>query len=192
MNVLRSLRFIRLVVLLQRSCLLHGTRQSGSKFTRHLGPSWGRRPVNSRRPESSKHDTFTWWWYKCGPTLQGKQVPLFAFAGQYLAVDKLTQERYGPWIAISVLPVINNQPFSTWRLLIAISTPRKNVQNFLTLEPPNYSIWIFTHLKLCLADAIHNFKWVKIIQIWQNRSQLFSNLAGWCHILFSTYLKCGN
>ena len=23
-------------------------------------------------------------------------------------------------------------------------------------------IRIFTHLKLCLADAIHNFKWVKI------------------------------
>ena len=26
-------------------------------------------------------------------------------------------------------------------------------------------IGIFTHMKLCLADAIHNFKWVKIIQI---------------------------
>ena len=48
----------------------------------------------------------------------------------------------------------------------------------------------FTHLKLCLADAIHNFKWVKIIQIWQN-GQLFANLAGWCHILSLTYLKCG-
>ena len=33
----------------------------------------------------------------------------------------------------------------------------------VTLQPPNYLIWIFTHLKLCLADAIHNFKWVKII-----------------------------
>ena len=33
-------------------------------------------------------------------------------------------------------------------------------------------------------DAIHNFKWVKIIQIWQNGGQLFSNLAGWCHIFF--------
>ena len=54
---------------------------------------------------------------------------------------------------------------------------------FLTLQPPNYSIWIFTHLKLCLADAIHNFKWVKIIQIWQNGGQLFSNIADWCHIL---------
>ena len=39
--------------------------------------------------------------------------------------------------------------------------------------------------------AIHNFKWVKIIQIWQNGGQLFSNLAGWCHILSLTYLKCG-
>ena len=38
----------------------------------------------------------------------------------------------------------------------------------LSLYPPNYLIGIFTHLKLCLADAIHNFKWVKIIQIWQN------------------------
>ena len=28
----------------------------------------------------------------------------------------------------------------------------------LTIYPPNFSIWIFTHLKLCLADAIHNFK----------------------------------
>ena len=30
---------------------------------------------------------------------------------------------------------------------------------------------IFPHLKLCLADAIHNFKWVKIIQIWLNGGQ---------------------
>ena len=28
----------------------------------------------------------------------------------------------------------------------------------LTISPPNYSIGIFNHLKLCLADAIHNFK----------------------------------
>ena len=37
----------------------------------------------------------------------------------------------------------------------------------LTLLPPSYLIEIFTHLKVCLADAIHNFKWVKIIQILQ-------------------------
>ena len=58
----------------------------------------------------------------------------------------------------------------------------------LTLYPPNYSIEIFIHLKLCLADAIHNFKWVKI--------QLFSNRADWCHIMALTCLKggteCGN
>ena len=47
------------------------------------------------------------------------------------------------------------------------------------------------HLKLCLADAIHNFKWAKIIQIWQNGGQLFSNIAGWYHILSLAYLKCG-
>ena len=47
------------------------------------------------------------------------------------------------------------------------SPPAQQVQpkSTLILYPANYSIGIFTHLKLCLADAIHNFKWVKIIQI---------------------------
>ena len=48
--------------------------------------------------------------------------------------------------------------------------------DFLTLSPPNYPIWIFTHLKLCLADAIHNFKWVKIIQIWKMEVNSFQIL----------------
>ena len=51
------------------------------------------------------------------------------------------------------------------------------------LQPPSYLLGIFTHANLCLADAIHNFKGVKIIQIWQNRGQLFWNLAGWCDAL---------
>ena len=55
---------------------------------------------------------------------------------------------------------------------------------------------MFTHLKLCLADAIHNFKWVKIIQILQNGGQLFSNRADWCHSKILTCIKggtkCGN
>ena len=33
----------------------------------------------------------------------------------------------------------------------------------LSLWLPSYLIVIFTHLKLCLTDAIHNFKWVKLI-----------------------------
>ena len=56
-----------------------------------------------------------------------------------------------------------------------------NYLYLLTLQPPNHSIWIFTHLWLCLTDAIHNFKWVKIIQIWQNGG----------HILSLTCLKGG-
>ena len=35
----------------------------------------------------------------------------------------------------------------------------------LTLQQPSYLIGIFTHLKLCLADALHNFKSVEILQI---------------------------
>ena len=38
----------------------------------------------------------------------------------------------------------------------------------LTLWPPYELIGISTHLKLCLADAFHSFKWVETIQIWQN------------------------
>ena len=36
-------------------------------------------------------------------------------------------------------------------------------------------IWIFTHLKLCLAYAIHNFKWVKILsnrRDWETNPEL--------------------
>ena len=44
-------------------------------------------------------------------------------------------------------------------------------------------------MKLCLADAINNFKWVKIMQIWQNEDQLFPNRADWCHIMALTCLK---
>ena len=49
---------------------------------------------------------------------------------------------------------------------------------------------------LCLADAIHNFKWLKIMQIWQNGGQLLSNRADWCNIMALTSSKggteCGN
>ena len=44
--------------------------------------------------------------------------------------------------------------------------------------PPNYSIWIFTHLKR-----------VKIIQIWQHGGQLFSNIAD-IEVAFYLSLTC--
>ena len=37
----------------------------------------------------------------------------------------------------------------------------------------------------------HSIKWVKIIQIWQNVCQLFSNIADCCHILSLPCLKGG-
>ena len=49
-------------------------------------------------------------------------------------------------------------------------------------------IGLFTHLKLCLADVIHNFKWVKIIQIWQNGCQRFWNIVDWCHTFYLQHL----
>ena len=36
---------------------------------------------------------------------------------------------------------------------------------------------------LLLADAIYNFKWVKIILIWQNSGQRFLNIADQRHVL---------
>ena len=60
-----------------------------------------------------------------------------------------------------------------------------------TLLPPSYLFGIFTHLKLCLANAIHNFKWVKFIQIWQNGGHLFFIRADWYHVLSLTCLKAG-
>ena len=33
------------------------------------------------------------------------------------------------------------------------------------VNPLSYIISIFTHLKLCLSTATHNFKWVKILDI---------------------------
>ena len=59
-----------------------------------------------------------------------------------------------------------------------------NVANLLAVKLFN---WNFHSLELCLADAIHNFKWVKIIQIWKKGGQLFSNLADLCHILSLTF-----
>ena len=41
------------------------------------------------------------------------------------------------------------------------------------------------HMRSPRSD-IYNFKWVKIIQIWQNGAQLFSNVADLCHIKFLT------
>ena len=40
---------------------------------------------------------------------------------------------------------------------------------------------VFTHLKSCLADAIHNFKRVKIIQIWKIMKMGLTN----CQILLT-------
>ena len=52
----------------------------------------------------------------------------------------------------------------------------------LTLQLPNYLIDFFTHLKLSLADAIHNFKWAEIVQVSQYGGERFWNLVGWCHV----------
>ena len=73
------------------------------------------------------------------------------------------------------------------RKIITIQNCRDIINSII--EPPNKLIGILTHFKLCLAVAIHNFKWVKIIQIWQKGDQGFRNLVDWCHVLAWTYLR---
>ena len=56
----------------------------------------------------------------------------------------------------------------------------------------NYVIGIFTHLKLCLTDAIHNFKWGdNYPDLTKYRSTDFENLVDWCHVWSLTCLKAG-
>ena len=42
--------------------------------------------------------------------------------------------------------------------------------------PAETIIKIFTHLKLCLAAASHNFKWLKITHICLISEQTFANI----------------
>ena len=45
-------------------------------------------------------------------------------------------------------------------------TSKSSVAAYLTKHlPKSYIIYIFTNLKLCLATATHNFKWVNITHI---------------------------
>ena len=55
-----------------------------------------------------------------------------------------------------------------------------------------YLIGIFTHLKLCLPDAIHTFKRLKIIEIWQNGVNDFEivQIDVTFYLFESWYLMC--
>ena len=46
-------------------------------------------------------------------------------------------------------------------------------------------ILIFMHLKLCLATATHNFKWLKITHISLIIAQIFANVDVLTHISFA-------
>ena len=46
-----------------------------------------------------------------------------------------------------------------------VKVDRALLQEMMVVSASRKVFGIFTHIKLCFADAIHNFKWVKIIQI---------------------------
>ena len=54
---------------------------------------------------------------------------------------------------------------SNWKFDLLVNTTIFQRFNLALTLQPSYLIIIFTLLKLCLADAVHNFKRVKIIQI---------------------------
>ena len=41
----------------------------------------------------------------------------------------------------------------------------------------NFRFYFFAHLKLCLAAATHNFKWVKNGDIWLIWDQILGNIV---------------
>ena len=49
---------------------------------------------------------------------------------------------------------------------IVFPLPLAKDEGNLTLSTPSRFISIFSHLKLCVATATHNFKWLKIIYIY--------------------------
>ena len=58
--------------------------------------------------------------------------------------------------------------FSKWQIHPFMSKGTIYLSVCYPLNSQFISLEFFTHFKLCLADWIHNFKWLKIIQIWQN------------------------
>ena len=45
----------------------------------------------------------------------------------------------------------------------------------ISLKTLNWIIKVFTHLKLCLATATHNFKWLIINHIYLNWNETIAN-----------------
>ena len=59
---------------------------------------------------------------------------------------------------------------------------QSGVAELLIMRDLHYGRMCFNSLEVV---SRWHFKWVEIIQIWQNESQRFWNLADWCHILIS-------
>ena len=79
-----------------------------------------------------------------------------------------------------------------WRHCFSYTIPRNYHRN-VTFNPLSAKVFnlIFTHLKLCLATAIHNFKWVKIIHICLIWDRIFTVPNDWTSIyLTKTSIWC--
>ena len=71
-----------------------------------------------------------------------------------------------------------------WRHDQRLEVKPLNIMSF-NPYPAQFKIEILTHLKLCLATATHNFKWVKIIHIYLLWNETFANFDVLTHILFT-------
>ena len=73
------------------------------------------------------------------------------------------------WAKITHICLFWDQPFANLDVEALISFP-------ITAIYATFKKSIFTHLKLCVATATHNFKWAKITHICLFWDQQFANL----------------
>ena len=105
--------------------------------------------------------------------LKSKQLRPFGFACQHCVKRPSNRflligiYRFRTGWSRHIWPMRRHMWRSHWFAMTdgVICRPRGSIC-LLSFQPSTYLVLIFTHLKLCLADAIHNFKWVTIIQIW--------------------------
>ena len=126
---------------------------------------------------------------KIWPNKNAKTLPLYSGKHTDKFVDLIFSSNSSFLLRNMMISVFLRNSFCVTSLNIAMLSCREFWNQSYTHCVCCMSTSLFEILKLCLADAIHNFKLVKTILIRQNANQLFLNLADWCHVLSSTCLK---
>ena len=106
------------------------------------------------------HYSCTWWWNAWSPlTYCFKSAPPHLIS--WMWIFRLWKKFESIW---QFFFYASSCCQSICDIIEKLLWAARGAQRANRLTTKNYLIGIFTHLKLCLADVIHNFKWVIIIQ----------------------------